>query len=796
MEAAEKNGGLFRSTDNGKTWEKRNPFDSQAQYFCNPVVDPLNKDRLYLMHVVNQVSDDGGKTLKPLGEANKHVDSHAFWIDPADPKYYLCGCDGGVYESFDKAATWHYKSNLPVTQFYDIAVDQNPASGPFYHIYGGTQDNYTLGGPARTRSRNGITNADWYVVQGGDGFHCKVDPSDSNTIYGESQYAGLCRFDRRTGNRVAIQPMAKPGEPPLRWNWDSPLALSSHNSKRLYFAANKLFRSDDRGDSWIAISGDLTRNLNRDTLPVYGKILPPEAVAKHLSTSFYGNIVALAECPKKEGRLYVGTDDGLIQITEDGGKTWAKQEKFPGVPEGSYVSKLVSGTHGDATVFAAFENHKNADFKPYLLKSIDGGKTWALIVGDLPVCGGVFAIAEDHVNPDLLFCGTEFGLFVTYDSGKHWQRMKNGLPTIQVKDLVIQKHNNDLVVGTFGRGIYILDDYSPMRKLTPEMVKETKSWLVAPDQVYAYVPMSQLGGSGKSFQGASFYLAPNPAFGATFTLHLSAPPKTLKQKCKDTEKEATKAGMPIPYPTPEQLRAEAEEEPATVELVILDSAKNHLARVDCPMATGLHRVTWNLREQGVGSDFLVTPGRYLAQVIHRQGVVKSTLVETMEFSVRADPLSTLKSADYTAIAAFHKEVKAAQKQLHTARNSLDELFDKIEKMRAANKSAPTPEDTVETRLKLLADALRIVKRELLGDAVLAARFENVPTSTSERLSHANAGDEAIALPTGTAKQSLADAKKELAEALVKIKDAATNHLPPLDKKLDEIGAPWTPGRLK
>ncbi|MEO2089922.1 MAG: glycosyl hydrolase, partial [Gemmataceae bacterium] len=283
IEAAEKNGGIFRSTDSGKTWEKRNPFDSQAQYFCTPRVDPVNKDRLYVMNVVNQVSDDGGATLRALGEADKHVDSHDIWIDPADPKYYLCGCDGGVYESHDAGKTWVFKANLPVTQFYDVGVDQNPKSGPFYHVYGGTQDNYTLGGPVRTRSTNGIVNADWYVVQGGDGFHCKVDPDDPDTVYAEYQYAGIVRFNRKTGNRVDIRPIAGKGEPPLRWNWDSPFIISPHNSKRLYFAANKLFRTDDRGDSWTAVSPDLTRQLDRDRLKVFGKIQSPEAVAKNVS---------------------------------------------------------------------------------------------------------------------------------------------------------------------------------------------------------------------------------------------------------------------------------------------------------------------------------------------------------------------------------------------------------------------------------------------------------------------------------------------------------------------------------
>ncbi|MGH9826778.1 MAG: glycosyl hydrolase, partial [Blastocatellia bacterium] len=460
IEAADKKGGIFRSADRGATWERRNPFSSGAMYYSQITADPKNVDRIYIMSVLIQVSDDGGKTLHSLGEPNKHVDNHVIWVDPNDTDYYLVGCDGGVYESYDRAKTWVFKSNLPVTQFYDVDVDN---AKPFYFVYGGTQDNYSLGGPSRTKSASGITNSDWFVTQGGDGFKSVADPEDPNTVYAELQYGDLIRFDRRSGERMDIKPHEGKGEPPMRWNWDSPIIVSPHSHTRLYFASNKLFRSDDRGNTWKLVSPDLTRQIDPNTLPIMGRIWGPDAVAKGESTSFYGNATAIAESPVKEGLLYVGTDDGLIQVSEDGGGAWRKVEKFPGVPDMSYVTKVKPSSHDANTVYAAFDNHKNGDFAPYVLKSTDRGQSWTSIKGDLPANGSVLAFAEDPVDPNLLFAGTEFGLFFTTNGGQSWIQLKGGMPLIAVHDLAIQKRENDLVVATFGRGFYILDDYSALR---------------------------------------------------------------------------------------------------------------------------------------------------------------------------------------------------------------------------------------------------------------------------------------------------------------------------------------------
>ncbi|MGE5277459.1 MAG: VPS10 domain-containing protein, partial [Acidobacteriota bacterium] len=435
VEAANKAGGLFRSTDRGVTWEKRSDHSTSGQYYGRIFVDPKNPDRVYSVDVFLQVSDDGGKTFRNLGESSKHVDNHVLWIDPADTRHYRVGCDGGVYESFDRGATWEFKANLPVTQFYRVVVDE---ASPIYNVYGGTQDNNTLGGPSRTLNVHGITNADWWVTVTGDGFQPRVDPRDPDIIYSEAQYGEIVRVNRKTGDALYIKPQAGKGEDPLRWNWDSPLLISPHSHTRLYFAAQRIFRSDDRGESWKPVSPDLTRRIDRNQLPVMGRIWPADAVAKNSSTSFYGNIVALAESPKQEGLLYAGTDDGLVQVTEDGGATWRRTERFPGVPDRAYVARLEPSAHDASTVYAAFDNHKMGDFKPYLLESADRGRSWVSIAGDLPDRGTVYCVVEDPGDKSLLFAGTEFGLFFTRDGGRHWVPLKGGLPTIAVRDLAIQ----------------------------------------------------------------------------------------------------------------------------------------------------------------------------------------------------------------------------------------------------------------------------------------------------------------------------------------------------------------------
>jgi photosystem II stability/assembly factor-like uncharacterized protein len=810
IESTDKKGGIFRSIDQGTTWERRNEFDQQAQYYAHLVVDPKNADRIYVMNVFIQVSDDGGKTLHKLGEKFKHVDNHEIWIDPRNPNFYMVGCDGGIYESFDRGANWKFVSNLPITQFYDIAVDN---AAPFYHVYGGTQDNNTLGGPARTHSVHGITNADWFITHEGDGFTARVDPEDPNIVYCEAQYADIVRYDRRTGESVGIRPQTGKGEPPLRWNWDSPLIISPHSRTRIYFAANRLFRSDDRGDNWRAISPDLTRRLDRDKLPVMGKIWPPDAVSKHVSTSFYGNIVSLAESPKKENVLYVGTDDGLVQVTDNGGEEWRKIEQFPGVPERTYVSRLLASQHEADTVYASFDNHKNADFAPYVLKSTDAGRTWTSIKGDLPVNGPVLAIAEDHVDPELLFVGTEFGLYFTTNGGQKWIRLKGGMPTIAVRDLAIQRQMNDLVVGTFGRGIYVLDDYTPLRRLKTETLTRD-SVLFPVKSALLYIESRQYGLRGKSFQGEAFFTAENPPFGATFTYYLKDGIKTKKEKRHEAEKEAEKHGRETPYPNKDELRAESEEEAPAILFTITDPSGERVRTIAGPVTKGFHRVTWDLRdpaaalpkprppesdddlffEEPVGP--LVAPGTYRVTWAQRVDGVTSPLPGEQEFSVALDNTGSISVSERRDLVDFQRKLNRLRRALGGALESANALNTRLEQIKRALDHTPGMDPKWKDAVRSLEKRNRDVLRHLRGDVALRGRNENTPASIVERV-EGIAGEQgsSLAKPTGTHLASYKIAGEELSEELTKLRTLVDVELKSLEKELDASGAPWTPGRL-
>ena len=810
--AAGKAGGTYRSTNRGESWEKRSDYvPGGPMYYQEILVDPKDPERLYSMDVFLKVSDDAGKTWRNLGERYKHVDNHAMWIDPEDTDHYLVGCDGGLYESFDRAATWRFFPNLPVTQFYRVDVDD---SKPVYYVYGGTQDNNTLGGPSRTLNAHGAANSDWFVTWGGDGFHARIDPTDPNIVYSTLQYGVLGRYDRRSGEAVLIQPQEAQGDDPLRWNWDSPLVLSPHSPTRLYFAAQRVFRSEDRGDSWTAISGDLTRHIDRNKLEVMGRVWGPDAVAKSASTSFFGNIVSLDESPLVEGLVYVGTDDGLVQVTEDGGKTWRRQDRFPGVPDTTYVSDLFASRFDRDVVYAAFNNHKNGDFKPYLLRSGDRGRTWANVTADLPARGSVWTVAEDTSSRDLLFVGTEFGLFFSRDGGKAWVQLKGGLPTVGVRDLAIQRREGDLVVATFGRGFYVLDDLTPLRVASAaDLDREALTFPVR--KASAYIPSLPLGLKEKAFLGETYFTAPNPPFGAVFTYYLKDEIKTRRKARLAAEKEALKKKVPVDYPSKDDLRAEAREEDPAVILTVRDADDQVVRRLTGPVTAGVHRVAWDLRfpaatptslkpgPSATENPFydppagpLAVPGTYTVSFEKRVDGAATALGEPQTFAVEALGLQTLKAANPADLLAFQRKTARLQRAVLGAVEAADEAHERVKVAKKALDDTPAADPKLGAEARRIERGLDDALVALRGDAVVRQRNEPTPISIQERVDAIVSSHwSATVAPTGTSRQAYDAAAAAFETQLGTLRTLVDTDLRALQEAMEKAGAPWTPGRV-
>ncbi|HSW29636.1 MAG TPA: hypothetical protein VLH75_09170 [Longimicrobiales bacterium] len=810
VEAQGDDGGFFRSTNRGGSFEKRSGYATVGLYYVEIMCDPFDRDRVVSMDVFSQVTEDGGATWGRYGEHHKHVDNHALWLDPKDPDHALNGSDGGVYETWDGAKTWHFKANLPVTQFYKVALDN---ALPFYNVYGGTQDNFSLAGPSRTTSQHGIVNEDWEITNGGDGFESQADPTDANIVYAQSQYGGLVRYDKASGEIVPIQPQPGLGEPGLRWQWDAPLLISPHAHTRLYHAAQKVFRSDDRGNSWRVMSPDLTRQLDRNTLPVMGKVWSVDAVAKNASTTIYGNIVTLDESPLKEGLLFVGTDDGLVQVTEDGGATWRRIERFPGVPERTYVNMVLASRHEANTLFAAFNAHKNGDFKPYLLKSTDLGKTWTSIASDLPERGSVYSVAQDPEVAELLFAGTEFGAFFSRDGGARWVKLTGGgFPVAAVRDLAIHPRENDLVLATFGRGFWVLDDYAPLREATADVLAKDAHLFSARDALI-YVPSRKLGLSNKSFQGESYYTAANPPFGAVVTYWLKDGIQTLEEKRQEAEKKLAEAGQPIPYPSFEAMRAEDQEEDPYLLFTISDDEGNVVRRLKTAPRKGVNRIAWDLRwppevpvdlsgpgEENPFSDPdagpLVTPGTYTVSLSKVMDGVAEVLAGPRELKVVPLNNATLAAEDKDALLTFQKEAGSAYREILAASRRLGDASGRIRHAKEAIRLTPALPEAVLADARALERRIAEMRITLSGDGSVAARQFETPPSIMDRIGF-------VIYASYSATQAPGDAQRTLVrDALSKYRgltpqiDALWRDLEALEARLEAAGAPYTPNRKR
>jgi photosystem II stability/assembly factor-like uncharacterized protein len=810
IELNRREGGVYRSTDRGSSWEKRSDAVSGAtgpHYYQELYASPHAFDRIYLVDVRVQVSDDGGKTFRRLKEAHKHSDNHALAFRGDDPDYLLVGTDGGLYESFDLAENWRFISNLPITQFYKVAVDD---AEPFYTVYGGTQDNNTQGGPSRTDTVNGIRNADWFITLFADGYQPATEPGNPDIMYSEWQEGNLTRIDRTTGEIVYIQPQPEPGDPPERFNWDAPILVSPHSSTRLYYASQRVWRSDDRGDSWRAVSGDLTRNQDRMLLPLMGRQWSWDSPWDMLAMSAYNTITSLAESPKREGLLYAGTDDGLIQVSEDGGGTWRRIEvgSLPGVPATAFVNDIKADLDDVDAVYVALDNHKSGDFAPYLLKSPDRGRTWRSIAGDLPARHLVWRMVQDHVKPDLLFAGTEFGIFFTVDGGGKWVKLTGDVPTISFRDLAIQRRENDLVGASFGRGFYVLDDYAPLREIDEDALQE-EAQLFPVRRAWWYIERRPLGGDEKASMGASYFIAPNPPFGAVFTYFLKEDLKTRAERRQEKEKPLTKAGKDTPYPGWEEVEAERREPKPRVELTVSDSEGHVVRRLEAPAEAGVHRVAWDLRfpnptalgsEPGPGppetsSGFLAVPGIYTATLVKIVEGETTALAGPVSFEVERMRTGALEGSPPEETVAFWDRLSAARRSSSAATTAVEKTFARLESLRMALARSRSAPDGLDTELHAIEQELFAIEEKLSGNKSRAALGEPDVPSVVRRLAVARQGTRLSTYgPTPTHRRSLEIAEEDLAALRDRLNTLLEERLPAFERRLQEAGAPWAPGQ--
>ncbi len=810
VEAAGSEGGFYRSTNRGASWDKRSGYASSGNYYVELVPDPIDADRIYSMDTWMQVSNDGGESWSNVGEDYKHIDNHSLWIDPTDTDHLIAGCDGGVYESWDLAKTWNFKANLPVTQFYKVAVDN---AEPFYNVFGGTQDNFSLGGPSRTISANGISNEQWFITHGGDGFETQVDPNNPNIIYAQSQYGFLVRYDKLNGEEIGIQPQERLDEPSYRWNWDAPLVISAHAPGRLYFAANKLFVSEDNGNNWNVISDDLTRQINRNKLKVMGRVWSIDAVAKNGSTTQYGNIVALAESPVNPNLLFVGTDDGLIQITDDRGKTWRKVDKISGAPDTSYVNMIIASAHDENVVYACFNHHKYGDFKPYVFVSKDKGKSWNKIVDGLPDKGSVYAIAEDHVDANLLFVGTEFSCFVTNNAGKSWRKFANGLPTVPVRDIAIQKRENDLVLATFGRGFFVMDDYSSLRNLTEESLAK-EGMLLPVRAALSFEQKFPLGLPGKSFQGDDYYLGDNLASAALLTYYVKDKYVSAKDKREKEQNEQMKDGKDNAYPTYDALANERDEEGANIFITIRNSTGEIVRKLPVSAGSeGLQRVSWDLRSAakdpvrsgsagfynpfaGTSEGPKVAPGAYTASLTRWQDKKMTALGEPVSFDIKGLDHHSFPAADPAATVDFKLKVEEVMRVEQIVSNALQNASSELKLVRKAITNMEQPEEKWLSKVIYFEDKIQQLDLRLSGDPLHAKLDIDATPSIAERIGIiAYEGKYSSSNPTGTHMMSLSIAQKQLAELVPEVNLLLDNEFRAFRVALQAAGAPYVPSML-
>lgn len=808
IELERRTGGFWSSEDGGNSWQKQSNTvtgGTGPHYYQELYTSPHHDGRLYLMDNNLQISEDGGKNFYRMNEKNKHGDNHAIAFKKNDPNYLLVGSDGGLYESFDLTKTWKYIENLPITQFYKLAVDD---AEPFYNVYGGTQDNSTEGGPSRTDNVHGIQNSDWKVILNWDGHQTATEPGNPNIVYGERQQGTLSRIDISTGEVVDIQPQPGANEDFERYNWDAPILISPHSPTTIYIASQRLWKSENRGDDWKAISSDLTKKQNRIELPIMGKKQSFNEPWDIYAMSNYSTITNISESPKQKDLLYVGTDDGIIQISEDGGKNWQKIDvgSLPGVPTTAFVNDIRADLFDANTVYIALDNHKYGDFKPYLLKSNNKGKTWVSIASNIPHTNLVWRLVQDHVKKDLLFVATEFGIFFTINGGNDWVKLEGGVPTISFRDITIQRRENDLVGASFGRGFYILDDISPLRELTSETFKQENAKLFPVKDALWYIPRPVLSfEEGKGSQGDSHYIAPNPDFGAVFTYYLKEVPKSTETKRKEAEKKLKNTD--VTFPGYDALAAESMEKSAQLIFAIEDNSGEIIRKITTSPKSGINRIAWDLRypspeaislqDKKASNDseddskgLMAPPGTYKVTMYLQDKGSVNKISKTISFEVKPLRKGALEGSTPQVAASFWRNYEEVSKELAEFNFEIKRTTQRLNAMQKASNASNLVPGSLATQFSNLNNELNELNISVYGNPAKASVGEKNTPLIGERMFAVYRGIERSTYgPTSSHKNQLEIATKELLTAKNKLK-IIQEKLETISVKLKDAKAPY------
>jgi photosystem II stability/assembly factor-like uncharacterized protein len=750
-----KEGGIFRSDDKGFSWRRMSAANPRPMYYSKVRVDPRNDQRVWVLGASMHYSEDGGKTFRDDLLRSIHGDHHAMWINPDDSDHLIVGSDGGIHFSYDRGLSWDFVNTIPLGQFYEVAADM----GKPYWIYGGLQDNGTWGGPSATWNRLGVTNDDWVRVGGGDGFYVQVDPSDPDVIYAESQDGNIYRFDRRSGESKPIRPQPEDERERYRFNWNSPIFISPHGARALYYGGNRLFKSVDRGETWTATI-DLTTSPDRSKMPIMGQAVGPETLSGNDGVSHFGTITTVSESSLKEGVLWVGTDDGCLQVSRDGGATWTNvASRLPGVPRGTYVSRVEPSHALEGAAYVALDGHRGDDFTPYIFYTADHGETWKPVHSNIPVGSTVSVVREHPREPRLLFAGTERGAYVSFDAGARWTLLESNLPMVPVDDILIHPRDNDLILGTHGRSLIVLDDIAPLEQLcragfdSPLILFDVREATVFNPSFH------------KGSLGDKFFVAANPPYGASVAYYL------------------------------------AEDAGEDAQLVISDAEGSAVRTLKGPKKAGLHRVVWDLRYEppaggetassapafGLRQGPSVIPGEYTV-------VLKAGGREAAgKIRVAGDPRISVSLEDRKAQRDALLEAGALTSAVARVESAASALKRKLESAQALIKAPAAPPQALTEALAGAIREVDAVRADLVGRPGGGFSPESMRASLRGRLMMAaRTVGAATEAPSARSLADIAAAGKKLRELTDRLNAVIEQGLPRLNTLMAEAGIPHIP----